>query len=222
VLLSIGLLGNISLEPVVIYDALVAATKGPARDAGVRHGSSWHADDIDEQRASSPVSWQSAFQEARVVGEIIAGELRVAKFNDKVRDVVATKDRECGIRIIFKKAVLSLTPERNELAGLHMPGHARRTISETHGYGIHSAQDELSFAEAHILRVLHEEDVDFSRLLAGGGPGYQRSFIGRFRWRLRIGRGQIGHATRGKGSTNQDEPLCFHKRNFAASAVICL
>jgi hypothetical protein len=40
-----------------------------------------------------------------------------------------------------------------------MPGHARGTISEAHGYGIYSAQDKLSFAEAHILRVLNEEDV---------------------------------------------------------------
>src|SRR4029077_287906 len=135
------------------------ATPCAARNTGVGHGSSRHANNIDEQRASSSISWRSAFQEAHVVGKIIAGELRVAKFNDKVRDVVATKDRECGIRIVLKKAVLSLAPERNKLAGLHMPGHTSRTISEAHGYGIHSAQDELPFAEAHILRVLHEQDV---------------------------------------------------------------
>jgi hypothetical protein len=152
-------LGQYFFRAVVIYDALVAATKGPARNAGVGHGSRWHADDIDKQRTSSPISWRSAFQEAHIVGKIIAGELRVAKFNDKVRDVVATKDRECGIRIILKKAVLSLAPQWNKLAGLHMPGHARGTIGEAHGYGVHSVQDELSFAEAHILRVLHEEDV---------------------------------------------------------------
>ena len=56
-----------------IYDALVAATKGPARDAGVGHGSSGHADDIDEQRTSSPIGWWSAFENACVVGEISAG-----------------------------------------------------------------------------------------------------------------------------------------------------
>ena len=109
--------------------------------------------------ASSAISWRSTFQEVRVVGKIIAGELRVAKFNDKVRDVVAAKDRERGIRIIFKEAILSLAPQRNEPAGLHMASHARRTISEAYGYGVYSAQDELSFAEAHILRVLHEEDI---------------------------------------------------------------
>jgi hypothetical protein len=40
-----------------------------------------------------------------------------------------------------------------------MSGHARWTISEAYGYGIHSVQDKLSFAEAHILRVLHKENV---------------------------------------------------------------
>jgi hypothetical protein len=139
--------------------AVLLATIGTARGTGVGHGRSGHANDIDEQRTSSPISWRSAFQEVHVVGKIIAGELRVAKFNDKVCDIVATKDRERGIGIIFNKTVLSLTPQRNESAGLHMPGHPRRTISETHGYGIHSAQDKLSFAEAHTLRVLHEENV---------------------------------------------------------------
>src|SRR6266487_6477843 len=133
--------------------------RSAARDAGVGHGCSGHPDDIDEQRASSPIDWWSAFKNARVVGEIVTGELRVAKFHHQVRYVVATKDRERGIRIILKKAVLSMTPQRNELASLHMPGHPRRTISEAHGHGVHSAQDELSFAEAHILRVLHEEDI---------------------------------------------------------------
>ena len=157
-MLSIGLLGNISIEPVVIYDALLA-TIGTTRGTGVGHGRSWHANNIDEQGTSSPVGWRRAFQNARVVGKIIAGELRVAKFNDKVRDVVATKHGERGIRIIFKKAILSLAPQRNESAGLHMPSHTRRPVGETHGHGVHSAQDELSLAEAHILRVLHEEDV---------------------------------------------------------------
>src|SRR6266480_6618721 len=82
-----------------------------------------------------PLSWRSAFQQTHVVGEIVTGELRVAKFNDKVRDVVATKDRERGIRVVFKKAVLSLTPQRNEPAGLHMPGHARRTSYQPILYG---------------------------------------------------------------------------------------
>jgi hypothetical protein len=132
------------------------ATPGTARSAGVGHGRSGHANDIDEQRTSSTICWRSAFKEVRVVGKIIAGELWVTKLNDKIRDVVATKDRERGIRIIFKEAVLSLAPERNESAGLHMPSHTSRTISETHGYGVHSAQDKLSFAEAHTLRVLHE------------------------------------------------------------------
>src|SRR5207248_9126822 len=107
-----------------------------------------------------------AVKDARVVGEIVTGELWVAKFHHKVRDVVANKDRERGIRIILKKAVLSLTPQRNELASLHMPGHARRAISEAYGDGIHSAQDELSFVETHILRVLHEEHIHIFRLLA--------------------------------------------------------
>src|SRR5438874_13385498 len=88
----------------------------------------------------------------RVVGKIITGELRVAEFHDKVRYVVASKDRERRIRIILEEAVLSLTPERNEVAGLHMSSQARGTISEADGDGIHSAQNELSFAEAHILR----------------------------------------------------------------------
>jgi hypothetical protein len=140
-----GLLGNISFEPVVIYDALVAATKGPARNTGVRHGSSGHANNIDEQGASFPVSWRSTFKETRAVGKIVAGELRVAKVNDKVRDVVATKHRERGIRIVLKEAAVpALTPQRNQSAGLHMPGHAQRRIGEAHSYGIHSAQDKLS------------------------------------------------------------------------------
>src|SRR4029450_11094332 len=177
-------------EPVVIYDALVAATIITARNAGVGHGSSGHANNIDEQRTSSPISWRSAFQEPRVVGKIVAGELRVAKFNDKVRDVVATKDRECGIRIIFKKAVLSLTPQRNESAGLHMPGQTSRTISEAHGYGAHSAQDKLSFADAPIPRVLHEQPLHVLCLLPGRRPSDYRARAGsRCRWRSMGGEG---------------------------------
>src|SRR5438552_1305203 len=99
-------------------------------------------------------------------------ELRVAKFYDKVRYVVAAKDRERGIWIVLEEAVLSPTPERNELAGLHMAGHARRTIGEANRHGVHAAQDELSFAEAHIFRILHEQDIHILfRLLAGCGPG---------------------------------------------------
>ena len=143
---------------VFIYHAILA-TPGTARDTGVGHWCSGHPDDIDKQRASSPIDWWSAFKEARVVGEIIAGELWIAKFHYQVRYVVATKDRERGIRIVLKEAVLSLTPQRNELAGLHMPSHSRGTISEGHGHGVHSAQDKLSLAEAHILCVLHEEDI---------------------------------------------------------------
>ena len=127
-----------------------------ARHRRVGHWCSWHADDIDEQRTSSPINWRSTFKQARVVGEIITGELRIAKLYHQVRDVVATKDGERGVGVILKEAVLSLTPQRNQFAGLHMPGHTRRTISETHGHGVHSAQHKLSFAEAHILRVLHE------------------------------------------------------------------
>jgi len=57
-----------------------------------------------------------------------------------------------------------------------MPGQTRRTISEAHGDGVHSLQDELSFDEAHILRVLNEQDVDvLLRLLAGCGPGNDRA-----------------------------------------------
>ena len=96
-----------------IYSALLA-TPSPARGTGVRHGSSGHPDDIDEQGTSSPVDWRSAFENPRVVGEIVTGELRVAKLNHQIRYVVAMKDRERGIRIVLKETVLSLTPERNE------------------------------------------------------------------------------------------------------------
>src|SRR5437867_1585172 len=113
-----------SYRPGFISHALVAAAEPTARDAGVGHGGSWHANDIDEQRTSSPIDWRSAFENASVVGKIIAGELRVAKFHHQVRYVVATKDRERGIRIVLKETVLPLTPERNEPAGLHMPGKA--------------------------------------------------------------------------------------------------
>src|SRR5439155_25527711 len=116
------------------------------------------------------------------------GELRVAEFHHQVRYVVATEHRERGIRIVLKETVLSLTPERNELAGLHMPGHARRAISEADRHRIHSLQDELSILERYALRVLHEEDIHVARLLSAGGPGYQRIFIGRFGWRLRMSR----------------------------------
>src|SRR4029453_3719639 len=170
-----GTLGQYSSR--VGFD-LPPATITTARSTGVGHGSSWHANDIDKQRASSPVSWRGPFQETPVVGKIVAGELRVAKFNDKVRDVVATKHRKRGIRIVLKKVVLSLTPQRNESAGLHMTGHAGGTISEAHGYGIYSAQDELPFAEAHVLRVLDEEDIDFPRLLAACSPGNHRVCAG--------------------------------------------
>src|SRR5438094_5002073 len=137
-----------------IWFHLPPATISPARDSGIGHRSSGHPDDIDEQRTSSPTRWRSAFKNARVVGKIITRELWVAKFYHQVRYAVATKDRERGIRIILKEAILSLTPQRNELASLHMPGHARGAIGETHGHGVHSPQGELSLAEAHILRVL--------------------------------------------------------------------
>src|SRR5437667_4864090 len=81
---SIGLWGNILLELRFNNDALVTATKGSARDTGVGHGSSWHPDDINEQRTSAPVDWRSAFKNARVIGKIISGELRVAKFHHQV------------------------------------------------------------------------------------------------------------------------------------------
>ena len=158
-LMSIGLWGNkVPGAAAFIYNALLA-TPGTTRDAGVGHGCRWHPDDIDEQGASSAIDWRSAFQEAHVVGEIVTGELWVAKFHYQVRYVVATKDRERGIRIILKKAVLPMTPQRNEPAGLHMPRHARRTISEAYGHGVHPSQDELPVVESHILLVLHEEDI---------------------------------------------------------------
>ena len=141
---------------------ILSASPRPARGAGVGEGCSGHADDIDEQRTSSRIRWRSTFKDARVVGEIIAGELRVAKFHDQVRYVVAIKNRERGVRIVLKKAVLSLTPEWNEPAGLHMPGHARGTVSKADCHGIHIPQNELSVVECHILRILHEEDIDFS------------------------------------------------------------
>jgi len=155
-------LGNIvQATAALIYHALVAATKSPARDTGVGHRSSGHPDNIDEQRASSPVGWRSAFKEPRVVGEIIAGELWITKFYHQIRYVVTTKDRERGIRIVLKKAVLSLTPQRNEPASLHMSGHACGTIGEADSNRVNSAQNKLSLVEAHILRVLHEEDIHF-------------------------------------------------------------
>src|SRR5438094_753170 len=172
---------------VFIYHALLA-TPGTARDASVGHGSGGHPDDVDKQGASSPIGWRSAFKNARVVDEIVTGELRVAKFNDKVRDVVATKDRERGIRIVLKETVLSLTPERNELAGLHVSGKACRAISEAHCHWVHSPQYQFSFVECYVLRVLHEQHIHVARLLPGRSPGYQRIFIGRFGWRLRMGR----------------------------------
>src|SRR6266480_6058331 len=58
-----------------IYPALLA-TPSPARGTGVGHGSSGHPDDVDKQGASSPIGWRSAFENARVVGEIVTGELR--------------------------------------------------------------------------------------------------------------------------------------------------
>src|SRR4029453_5824234 len=151
-----GTLGQYSSR--VGFD-LPPATITTARSTGVGHGSSWHANDIDKHRASSPVIWRGPFRETHTQGKLVAGEVGVAKFNDKVRDVVATKHRERGIRIVLKKAVLSLTPQWNESAGLHMSSHASRPISDTAGHGVHSAQAKLSFAEADILRVLHEEDV---------------------------------------------------------------
>ncbi len=39
-----------------IYHVLVAATEATARDAGVGHRCSWHPDDIDKQRTSSPLA----------------------------------------------------------------------------------------------------------------------------------------------------------------------
>src|SRR6185312_3401839 len=101
---------------------------------------------------SSSPGRQRAFEDSRVVGEIVAGELRVAKFHDKVRYVVAAKDRERGIWIVLKEAILSLTPERHELAGLHMAGHGRRTIGKADRHRVHAAQHKLSFAEGHIFR----------------------------------------------------------------------
>src|SRR5207248_2535784 len=78
------------------------------------------------------------------------GKLRVAEFYHQVRDVVATEHRERGIRIILKEAVLPLTPQRNELAGLHMPGQARRAITEAHRHRVHSLQDELSLLKRYV------------------------------------------------------------------------
>src|SRR5207248_5960493 len=156
--------------------AFLLATIGTARNTGVRHWRGGHADDIDEQRTRSPLGRQRAFEDSRVVGEIVAGVLGDAKFHDKVRYLVAAKDRERGISIVLKEAILSLTPERNELAGLHMAGHARRTIGEADRHGVHAAQDELSFAEAHIFRVLHEQNVHILfRLLSGRSPGNYRA-----------------------------------------------
>src|SRR5947207_4661314 len=158
---------------------LPPATKSPARDTGIGHRCSWHPDDVDEQRTSSPVGWRSAFKNARVVGEIIAGELWVAQLHHKVRYVIATKNRKCGIRIILKEAVFSLAPKRNEVAGLHMSRQTRGAISEADRHGIHSAQDELSVAEAHIFRVLHKKNIHiFFRLLAGRGPRNYRARAG--------------------------------------------
>ena len=39
-----------------------------------------------------------------------------------------------------------------------MSRQTRWTVSEAHGHGVHSSQDELAFVESHILRVLHEKD----------------------------------------------------------------
>src|SRR5438876_6034087 len=187
--MAIGLWGNIFSSRFSFANALVAATVGTTRGASVRKGSSGHADDVDEQCTSSSICRRSAFENARVIGEIVSGKLRVAEFYHQVRYVVATEHRERGIRIVLKETVLSLTPERNELAGLHMPGQASRAISEAHRHRVHSLQDELSLLKRYVLRVLHEQHIHIARLLPGRSPGYQRIFIGRFGWRLRMGRG---------------------------------
>src|SRR6266567_612131 len=101
-LLVYGTLGQYSSRAGFIYDALLA-TPGTTRDASVGHGCSGHADNVDEQRASSRIDWRSAFEDARVVGQIIAGELRIAKLHHQVRYVVATEHRERGIRIVLKE-----------------------------------------------------------------------------------------------------------------------
>src|SRR5438034_625137 len=164
------------------------ATPGTARGTRVGHGRSRHADDIDEQRTSSSLGRRRTFKDARVVGEIVSSELRVAEFYHQVRYVVATEHRERGVRIILNETVFSLTPERNELAGLHMPGQTSRAVSEAHRHRVHSLQDELSVLKRYVLRVLHKEHIHLARLLPGRSPGYQRIFIGRLGWRLRMGR----------------------------------
>jgi hypothetical protein len=47
---------------------------------------------------------------------------------------------------LFGNAVLSLTPGRNELAGLHMPGHARGTISLT--FAIETTREQEARSES--------------------------------------------------------------------------
>src|SRR6266403_5871679 len=186
--------------------AFLLATIGTARGTGVRHGSGRHSDDIDKQRTSSPLGRRSPFQNSRVISEIISGELRVTKFHHEVRDIVAAKDRERGIWLVLKEAILSLTPERNELAGLHMARHARRTIGEADRHGVHAAQDELSFAEAHIFRVLHEQNVHILfRLLAGRSPGNYRACARSRCRRWSIGSERVRHDDAGECSTNPDE-----------------
>src|SRR5207244_4743954 len=101
----------------------------------------------------------------------------IARLLTLLRYVNATEHRERGVRIILNETVFSLTPERNELAGVHMPGQTSWAVSEAHGHRVYSLQDELSLRKRYALRVLYEKDIYLARLLPGRRPGYQRTFI---------------------------------------------
>jgi hypothetical protein len=108
----------------------VATVEAPPCGTSERVGRSRHANDIDEQRTGPPFRQQPAFEHLHVVGEIVAGELWVAKLHHQVRYCVAMKDRERGVGIIPQKAILPLTPQRNELTGGNVPGQTRGPVGE--------------------------------------------------------------------------------------------
>jgi hypothetical protein len=62
-------------------------------------------------------------------------------------------------RSVVAQQYLSLTPQRNELASLHVPGQTRGPVGEAHGHGVHSPQDELALVHGDILGVLNEKDI---------------------------------------------------------------
>ena len=104
---------------------------------------------------------RSSFQRADLVGEIVAGDVRIAEHDDDVRDRISAEYGKRGIRWICAEAIGALFPHWDNFRGGHVSGDAFRSVGEADGYRINAMKGHGAILEADVFGVLDKEELHF-------------------------------------------------------------